>query len=81
MAEIRSGASWTSLTALLIGIGLIGFLAYSATKKTDDIENYGKDSSHIEITEHNYPLALPRCGQLIGPIGQTTGIPGKKAVK
>ena len=69
MAEIRSGASWFSLLALAIGIGLIAYLAYSATKKTDS-ENYNKGATHNETTitvsptYNANPLSFPPCGRI-----------------
>lgn len=71
MAEtsIRKGVSWASLTALIIGIAIIAYLAYQSTSKTDTT-NYAKGTTHTESTltiapvEHNYPLSLPRCGRM-----------------
>ena len=60
--EIRPGFSWASLGAWIGLIGIIVFLCWSATKKTD-VDNYAKGAQHYEVTENNYPLA-PRCGQL-----------------
>ena len=65
MAEIRKGISWASLTALLIGIGLIVYLAWSATHKTDT-ENYSRGATHNESTvnitpnQHAYPLCCAK---------------------
>jgi hypothetical protein len=90
MAEIRKGASWTSLAALLIGIGLIAFLAWSATHKTDS-ELYTKGAQHNEASttiapvQHNYPLSIPGCGRFLTiqtPDGiKYTDQDRKKAVK
>lgn len=70
MAEpIRKGVSWASLLAVLMGVGIIAYLTWQSTKKTDTT-NYAKGADHTETNltvapvEHNYPLALPRCGRL-----------------
>ena len=65
MAEIRKGFSWASLVCFLGLVAIVAYLAWQSTSK-EDTENYGKGSTHTEysVTEHNYPLALPRCGQL-----------------
>ena len=70
MAEIRKGISWASLLAIVMGVGIIGYLTWQSTSKTDTT-NYAKGSDHIENVstltiapiEHNYPLAFPRCGR------------------
>lgn len=71
MAEIRSGGpSWWSLLAILIGIGIIGWLTFSATNKSDDT-SYTKGATHNETTTNiapvaNYfPLSVPGCSPFV----------------
>jgi hypothetical protein len=74
MTEVRSGFSWYSLTAVALCIGIICWLALTATSKTDDTSYAGK-ATHNESTltvapvENNYPFAFPRCGQLFSVNG------------
>lgn len=64
--EIRRGFSWASMTALVLGIGIIAWLAFTATKKTDS-ENYSKGATHNESTtnispvQNIYPLGFSGC--------------------
>ncbi len=68
MAEIRKGISWASLLAIVMGVGIIAYLTWQSTSKTDTT-NYAKGSDHTEMTitiapqDHYYPLAFPRCGR------------------
>ena len=84
MSEIRKGMSWASLTALVIGIGLLGYTFYSAMHKTDT-ENYSKGATHNESTvtvapvNHAYPLCCARFE--IKPDGTYTDLDRKKVKK
>lgn len=88
MAEIRKGLSWGSLLALVLGIGIVCYLAWSATNKSDN-QNYTKGATHNETTvtiapvEHNYPLSLPRCGRFLSvdPAAFQTMKPEQKGKK
>ena len=80
MAEIRTGFSWASLIAIALGIGIIAWLAFTATSK-EDIENYKGGKSEYNITENNYPLALPRCGRLFDISGTAPQTTKTKVVK
>jgi hypothetical protein len=59
-----------SIILSIVMIGVLGYLTWSATQKTDD-QNYTKGAVHNQSTvtiapvEHNYPLALPRCGRFL----------------
>ena len=63
MTEIRGGFSKASLVACIALVLVVGYLIWSATKKTDT-ENYGGKATHIETTiapvEHAYPLCCAR---------------------
>ena len=64
--EVRSGPSWFSLTAVVLCIGIICWLAFTATRKSDD-ENYSGKASHNESTtniapvQNIYPLGFAGC--------------------
>lgn len=67
-SKIRKGVSWASLLAVLMGVGIIAYLTWQSTKKTDTT-NYAKGADHTENVstlapvENNYPLSF-RCGRL-----------------
>jgi len=59
-----------SIVLSVIMVGVLGYLTWSATHRSND-QNYTKGAVHNETTvnvapvEHNYPLALPRCGRFL----------------
>ena len=64
MSEIRPGFSWASLLSVLMGIGIIAFLSWSAVNKPQSIDNYAKGASSyttsVTSTNHAYPLSCAR---------------------
>jgi hypothetical protein len=90
VSAIRKGVSWASLTALMLGIGIVGFLTWSAVNKPQSLDNYAKGATHAENTtniapvQNNYPLAIPGCGRFL-TVETPTGLKytdlDKKAVK
>ena len=70
MSNIRPGFSWGSLICLIGLVAIVGYLAYSATNKTDS-ESYTKGATHNESTmnvspvQNNYPLSIPGCGRFL----------------
>jgi hypothetical protein len=88
MAEIRSGGpSWWSLLALALGVGIICWLAFTATSK-EDTENYrgGKTEITIAPVYTANPLSFPPCGRIFdistgSPTIPATQKPPAKAVK
>lgn len=87
MAEIRSGGpSWWSLLAVVMGIGTIGWLVFSATNKTDT-ETFTKGASKVENTRnvapviHSYPLSCSRFIIQDTPDGLVYADPAKQKVK
>ena len=71
MAEpIRKGFSVGSLVCFILLIAMGVYLVYQATHTNTNNTSFAKGSSNTETNitiapvEHNYPLALPRCGRL-----------------
>lgn len=53
MSENHPHYVWAFVAVIIVGV-----LAYVWSSNRPDVENYGKGSTHPEVTNNNYPLSM-----------------------
>ena len=85
--EVKASPSWWSLTAVVLCIGIIAWLAFTATSK-EDSQNYTKGAVHNESTtnfsptQNIYPLGFAGCAPFLradNPLGKSIPLPAPEA--